>query len=103
MKSTFRFDLANFAKDGDTLDSKFIRMLIDSPNKVTIEIPQECQYRTDLLSEHFYGNKRLSWIFGMMNSILYITELQAGRRLKIVTLADLERIYTKWRFSNAQY
>jgi len=77
-------------------------MLVDYPNKVEVEIPPACQYRIDLLAKQFFGNARLCWVFSIMNSILHVEELSAGKRLKAVTLQDFERLYTQWRHSNGR-
>lgn len=101
-KLTSKFDLATYARDGDTLDSSFIRMLIDCPSRVYVEVPQSCQYRIDLLAKHFFGNSKLYWIFEIMNSIMSMEELAAGKLLQAVTMADFERLYTQWRHSSGQ-
>jgi len=102
MKSISKLDLANYMADDDSLDSTFLRMLIEHPSKVTVEIPQNCQYRIDLLAKKFYGNSKMYWVFEIMNSIMSVEELTAGRRLKTVTAQDFERLYTRWRHLNGR-
>lgn len=102
MKNLSKYDLANYTKDGDTIDSSFLRMLKESPDKVDVEIPPSCQYRIDLLARYFFGNARLYWVFYVINSIVSMEELAAGRVLKTVTLTDFEHIYTRWRHSDGR-
>jgi hypothetical protein len=102
VKSTYKFDLANFTVDGDSIGSIFLRNLIESPNTVYVTVPQSCQYRSDLLSKDFFGDSRLYWVFQVMNSIMSVEEFSVGNRLKAVTLDELERLYTQWKHSNAK-